>query len=78
MVDSVRDRGAADDIFCILSRANTIEVKTFPNANDFNGLLGPSFGDDPNPEELKLLVSIASMCIHHISTSRPNMNMDDT
>ncbi|KAI0495578.1 hypothetical protein KFK09_021879 [Dendrobium nobile] len=51
-----------------------IWAKPFLDADDFNGLADPSFGDDLDPEELKLLISVASMCIHHISISKPNMN----
>ncbi|KAH0455568.1 hypothetical protein IEQ34_015600 [Dendrobium chrysotoxum] len=56
---------------------NAITAKPFLDANDFNRLAIPSFGDDPDSEELKLLVSVASMCIHHISKFRPNMNTID-
>ncbi|KAL0917176.1 hypothetical protein M5K25_012223 [Dendrobium thyrsiflorum] len=55
-------------------RSLVIWAKPFLDAKDFKGLIDPSFGDDSDSEQLKLVISVATMCIHHISTSRPSMS----
>ncbi|WOL15857.1 receptor-like cytosolic serine/threonine-protein kinase RBK1 isoform X3 [Canna indica] len=51
-----------------------IWAKPLLDANKVKELVDPSLEESYNPNELSRALQVASMCIHHLSTSRPSMN----
>lgn len=51
-----------------------IWAKPLLHANNVKELADPSLGDAYDPEEMRRSLLVASMCIHHLSSSRPSMN----
>ncbi|XP_010914330.1 receptor-like cytosolic serine/threonine-protein kinase RBK1 isoform X3 [Elaeis guineensis] len=51
-----------------------IWAKPLLDANNVKQLADPSLGDAYDAEEMRRALLVASMCIHHLSTSRPDMN----
>ncbi|XP_030528339.1 receptor-like cytosolic serine/threonine-protein kinase RBK1 isoform X2 [Rhodamnia argentea] len=49
-------------------------AKPLLDANNVEDLVDPRLGEAYDDIEMKRAMSIASMCIHHLSTMRPNMN----
>lgn len=50
------------------------QAKPLLDANNVKQLADPSLGDAYDDKEMRRALLVASMCIHHLSTSRPNMN----
>ncbi|KAK8966362.1 Receptor-like cytosolic serine/threonine-protein kinase RBK1 [Platanthera guangdongensis] len=71
LLELITGRGAVDSS----RKSLVIWAKPFLDVGDFKGLMDPSFKDESDNDELRLLILIASMCIHDIATSRPTMNM---
>ncbi|WVZ79063.1 hypothetical protein U9M48_026690 [Paspalum notatum var. saurae] len=54
-------------------RSLVIWAKPLLDANNVKELVDPSLGDEYDPEEMVYILAVASLCIHHSSTSRPSM-----
>lgn len=50
-----------------------IWAKPLLDANNVKELVDPSLGNEYDPEEMVYALAVASLCIHHSSTSRPSM-----
>lgn len=50
-----------------------IWAKPLLDANNIQELVDPSLGNEYDPEEMVYTLAVASLCIHHSSTSRPSM-----
>lgn len=50
-----------------------IWAKPLLDANNIKELVDPSLGNEYDPEEMVYTLAVASLCIHHSSTSRPSM-----
>lgn len=42
-------------------------------ANDFQGLVDPSLGDDYDKQQMERLISVATICVDHMPEARPIM-----
>ncbi|MQL72235.1 hypothetical protein Taro_004585 [Colocasia esculenta] len=51
-----------------------IWAKPLLDANTTKDLVDPTLGDAYEPREMSNAIAVASMCIHHMSTSRPDMD----
>lgn len=51
------------------------QAKPLLDSSNFKELIDPSLDDAYVPEEMARLISVATMCIHHLQTSRPTMNL---
>ncbi|KAF6160642.1 hypothetical protein GIB67_019582 [Kingdonia uniflora] len=49
-------------------------AKPLLDENEMKELVDPRLGEDYNDDEMKNVMSAASMCIHHLSTKRPHMS----
>ncbi|XP_020102446.1 receptor-like cytosolic serine/threonine-protein kinase RBK1 isoform X2 [Ananas comosus] len=52
-----------------------IWAKPLLDSNNFKELIDHSLDDAYIPEEMACVISVATMCIHHLQTSRPTMNL---
>ncbi|CAL5039813.1 unnamed protein product [Urochloa decumbens] len=50
-----------------------IWAKPLLDANNIKDLVDPSLGNEYDPEEMVYILAVASLCIHHSSSSRPSM-----
>jgi hypothetical protein len=50
-----------------------MKAKPLLDANNIQELVDPSLGNEYDPEEMVYTLAVASLCIHHSSTSRPSM-----
>ena len=50
-----------------------MKAKPLLDANNIKELVDPSLGNEYDPEEMLYTLAVASLCIHHSSTSRPSM-----
>jgi serine/threonine protein kinase len=50
-----------------------IWAKPLLDANNIKELVDPSLGNEYDPEEMVYTLAVASLCIHHSSTTRPSM-----
>ncbi|GJN13640.1 hypothetical protein PR202_gb00365 [Eleusine coracana subsp. coracana] len=50
-----------------------IWAKPLLDSNNVKELVDPSLGNEYDPDELVYILAVASMCIHHSSSSRPSM-----
>lgn len=51
------------------------QAKPLLDSSNFKELIDPSLDDAYIPEEMAGVISVATMCIHHLQTSRPTMNL---
>lgn len=51
----------------------SVKAKPLLDANNIKELVDPSLGNEYDPEEMVYILAVASLCIHHSSTSRPSM-----
>jgi hypothetical protein len=51
-----------------------VKAKPLLDSNNVKELVDPSLGNEYDPEELVHTLAVASMCIHHSSSSRPSVN----
>jgi len=50
-----------------------VKAKPLLDANNIKELVDPSLGNEYDPEEMVYTLAVASLCIHHSSTTRPSM-----
>jgi len=50
-----------------------VKAKPLLDANNIKELVDPSLGKEYDPEEMVYTLAVASLCIHHSSTTRPSM-----
>jgi len=50
-----------------------VKAKPLLDANNIKELVDPSLGNEYDPEEMLYTLAVASLCIHHSSTSRSSM-----
>ncbi|RWW74184.1 hypothetical protein BHE74_00017896 [Ensete ventricosum] len=58
----------------VMKTASVLQAKPLLDANSVKQLVDPSLEDAYDAKELARALHVASVCIHHLSTSRPTMN----
>ncbi|KAK3131022.1 hypothetical protein QOZ80_6BG0501050 [Eleusine coracana subsp. coracana] len=69
LLELVTGRKAVDSC----RRSLVIWAKPLLDTNNVKELVDPSLGNEYDPDELVYILAVASMCIHHSSSSRPSM-----